>query len=93
MTDNEVLSLSYSMFKNEIFVEKDTEWLYTTFGPQNNEKLVRFKITGEVEEIGTGYVTGQNYGGKFMCTVVHNNKIWMLWYYMEQMASLGSDKV
>ena len=93
MTYNEVLSLSYSMFKNEIFVEKNTEWLYTTFGPLNNEKLVRFKITGEIEEIGTGYYLGTNYGGKFMCTVVHNNKIWMLWYWMEQMASLGSDKV
>lgn len=92
MTQSVVMTLPYDSFKSTFYIDNKKEWIYTTLGPLNNDHLIRFKITGEVEEIGTGYSIGTNYGGRFMCTIVTDKKVWLLWYFMEQMAVLSIGK-
>lgn len=86
-TKTQILELPGSQFKNTFFVDETTGWIYTIQGPQQNETLVRFKVTGEIETIGTSYNIGRNYGGELICTFILNDVVYVLWYNMEQVAT------
>ena len=91
MTTTDVLTLPYTSDKSTMYVDKESGWVYTALVDDSvyKAKLVRFKVTGEIEII-SEYALQSSFSSDYQYndTFIANNKVWCLYKYMVQTASV-----